>query len=60
MIKTVQVKFENRNLVEFAETAKEIPCDLLIISAGFLGYEDYIVIGDSSVQITRRNSVVTL
>lgn len=58
-VKTVQVKFENRNLVEVADTVKEIPCDLLIIAAGFLGCEDYII-GDSNVQITKRNTVHTL
>jgi glutamate synthase (NADPH/NADH) small chain len=57
-VKTVQVKFENHNLVEVADTVKEIPCDLLIIAAGFLGCEDYII-SDSNVQITKRNTVDT-
>jgi len=57
-VKTVQVKFENRNLTEIEGTVKEIPCDLLIIAAGFLGCEDYII-SDSRVQVTRRNTVET-
>ncbi len=57
-IKTVQVRFENRNLVEVPDTVKEIPCDLLIIAAGFLGCEDYIAQG-SAVQLTKRNTVET-
>ena len=57
-IKTVQVKFENRSLVEVPDTIKEIPCDLLIIAAGFLGCEDYIA-SDSSVDLTKRNTVAT-
>ena len=58
-VKTVQVKFENRQLVEVADTVKEIPCDLLIIAAGFLGCEDY-VISDSNVKVSGRNTVETL
>ena len=57
-VKTVQVKFENRSLVEVPDTVKEIPCDLLIIAAGFLGCEDYIA-KDSGVQTTKRNTVDT-
>lgn len=57
-VKTVQVRFENRTLTEVPDTVKEIPCDLLIIAAGFLGCEDY-VIQESSVQITQRNTVET-
>ncbi|MEE3422443.1 glutamate synthase subunit beta [Succinimonas sp.] len=57
-IKTVQVKFENRALAEVPDTVKEIPCDLLIIAAGFLGCEDYVA-NDSSVDLTKRNTVAT-
>ena len=44
-IKSVQVGFEvidgQRKLVEKAGTEKELPCDLLLIAAGFLGCEEY-------------------
>jgi glutamate synthase (NADPH/NADH) small chain len=57
-VKTVRVKFENHNLVEVEDTVEQIPCDLLIIAAGFLGCEDYII-SDSRVQFTKRNTVDT-
>ena len=44
-VKTVQVGFEmvdgKRTLVEKAGTEKELPADLILIAAGFLGCEDY-------------------
>ncbi len=44
-IKTVQVGFEmvdgKRTLVEKAGTEKELPADLILIAAGFLGCEEY-------------------
>ena len=57
-VRTVQVKFENRSLAEVADSEKEIPCDMLIIAAGFLGCEDYIACG-SDVRLTARNTVET-
>lgn len=41
-IETVQVKFENRKMVEVEGTEKTIPCDLLIIAAGFTGCQSYV------------------
>ena len=40
-IKTVQVKFINGKLTEIEGTEKILPCDLLLIAAGFLGCEPY-------------------
>ena len=57
-IKTVKVKFENRQLVEIEGTEQEIKCDLLIIAAGFVGAEDYIA-QESKVELTQRGTVKT-
>ena len=57
-IKTVKVKFENRQLVEIEGTEQEIKCDLLIIAAGFVGCEDYIA-QESKVELTQRGTVKT-
>lgn len=39
-IKTVEVKFENRQLVEVEGSEKTIECDLLILATGFVGAKD--------------------
>ncbi len=57
-IKTVKVKFENRQMVEIPGTEQEIPCDLLLIAAGFVGAEDYIL-DAANVKKTARNTVET-
>ncbi|MBQ8707657.1 MAG: glutamate synthase subunit beta [Succinivibrionaceae bacterium] len=57
-VKTVQVKFENRALAEVPGTEREIPCDLLIIAAGFVGCEDYVA-QDFDVRLTPRGTVET-
>ena len=57
-IKTVKVKFENRQLVEVEGTEQLIKCDLLIIAAGFVGAEDYIA-QESKVELTQRGTVKT-
>ena len=41
-IKTVRVKFENRQMVEVEGSEQEIKCELLLVAAGFVGCEDYI------------------
>ncbi len=41
-IKTVQVAFRDRHPVEIEGTLRELPCDLLLIAAGFLGAEEYV------------------
>ena len=44
-VKTVEVEFQmidgKRQLVERNGTEKDLPCDLILIAAGFLGAEDY-------------------
>ena len=40
-IRTVRVRFENRQMVEVPGTEKELPCQLLLIAAGFVGCEPY-------------------
>ena len=40
-IKTVQVKFQDGKLAEVADSEKELPCELLLIAAGFVGCEPY-------------------
>ena len=39
---SVQVEFKNNQFVEIAGSEKLLPADLLLIAAGFIGYEDYI------------------
>ena len=40
-IRTVKVAFEGRNLREIPGTEKVLPCDLLLIAAGFIGCQTY-------------------
>ncbi len=40
-IKTVKVRFEGRNLVEVEGSEQTLPCDLLLIAAGFTGCQPY-------------------
>lgn len=57
-IEIVETKFENKKLVEVSGTEKVIPCELLIIAAGFTGCESYVK--DSfHVEVTPRNVVST-
>ncbi|MEE1114902.1 MAG: glutamate synthase subunit beta [Eubacterium sp.] len=41
-IVTVKVKFENRKMVEVPGSEQTLPCDLLLIAAGFTGCEKYV------------------
>ena len=57
-VRTVNVGFEQGALKEKAGTEKEMPCDLLLIAAGFIGAEDYLT--DSvGVERTQRGTVKT-
>lgn len=40
-IKTVKVRFENRQMVEVPGSEQTLKCDLLLIAAGFIGCQDY-------------------
>ncbi|MCR5451222.1 MAG: glutamate synthase subunit beta [Lachnospiraceae bacterium] len=41
-IETVKVAFKDGKLTEVSGSEKTIPCDLLLIAAGFVGCEDYV------------------
>ncbi|MBQ3923278.1 MAG: glutamate synthase subunit beta [Spirochaetales bacterium] len=61
-ITTVEVEFREvdgtRKLCEIEGSEKELPCDLLLIAAGFLGAEDY-TMQSFGVDISPRNTVLT-
>lgn len=61
-ITTVQVEFRmidgKRTLCEREGTEKELPCDLLLIAAGFLGAEDYTAKAFNA-ELTPRNTVAS-
>lgn len=58
-LQIVNVKFVNGKLTEVAGSEKEIPCDLLLIAAGFVGCENYTADGFELAK-TPRNTVATL
>lgn len=55
-VKTVKVTFENRKMIEAEGSEKELPCDILIIAAGFTGCEKYTPEA-FHVDLTERNVV---
>lgn len=57
-IVTVKVKFENGKLTEVAGTEKVLPCELLIIAAGFIGCEDYVT-GSFDLPRSKRGTAET-
>ena len=61
-LKTVQVEFKNvdgkRTLCEIEGSEKELPADLILIAAGFLGCEDYTA-NAFGVPLSARNTVAT-
>lgn len=61
-IKTVQVEFKNvdgkRTLCEIEGSEKELPADLILIAAGFLGCEDYTA-NAFGISLSPRNTVAT-
>ena len=52
-IVTVKVTFENRKMVLVKGTEKEIPCELLLIAAGFVGCELYVADAFGAARTTR-------
>ncbi len=62
-VKTVQVEFKNvdgkRTLCEIDGTEKDLPCDLLLIAAGFLGAEEEAPKA-FGVPLSARNTVQTV
>lgn len=61
-VKTVQVGFEmidgQRKLVEKAGSEKELPCELILVAAGFLGCENYTA-ESFKTPLTARNTVAS-
>ncbi len=61
-VKTVQVEFKTidgkRQLVERAGTEKVLPCDLLLVAAGFTGCEEYTA-NSFGVELGPRGTVAT-
>lgn len=61
-VKTVQVEFRmvdgQRKLCEIEGTEKELPADLILIAAGFLGAEDY-TMKAFGTDVSARNTVAT-
>ena len=57
-IKTVKVKFENRQMVEIAGTEQTIKCELLLIAAGFIGCQNYTA-DAFGVKLSGANTVQT-
>ncbi len=57
-IEIVKTKFENGKVVEVDGTSKKIPCDLLIIAAGFVGFESYVKEA-FGIDTTPRNTALT-
>ena len=57
-IEIVQTKFIDGKLTEIERSQKLIPCDLLIIAAGFVGFEDYVKEA-FNIETTSRNTALT-
>ncbi|MBQ9538322.1 MAG: glutamate synthase subunit beta [Treponema sp.] len=61
-VKTVQVEFRNvdgkRTLCEIEGSEKELPCDMILIAAGFLGAEEYTAQA-FGVELGARGTVAT-
>lgn len=55
---TSKVKFENRQMVLVEGSEQKLPCDLLIIAAGFTGCESYVA-DAFGVALTERHVVKT-
>lgn len=61
-VKTVQVEFKNvegkRQLCEIEGSEKDLPADLILVAAGFLGAEDYTA-QSFGAQLTPRGTIVS-
>lgn len=57
-IVTAKVRFENRKMMLVEGSEKTIPCDLLLIAAGFIGAQKYTAAA-FGVELTERNVVKT-
>ena len=54
----VKTTFKDGKLVEVEGSEKKIPCDLLIIAAGFVGFESYVKEA-FDIETTNRNTTLT-
>ena len=54
----VKTTFKDGKLVEVEGSEKKIPCDLLIIAAGFVGFEPYVKEA-FDIETTNRNTALT-
>ncbi len=57
-IVTVKVKFEKGKLTEVKGSEQTLPCDLLLIAAGFVGAEDYLP-KNAKTELGPRGTVAT-
>lgn len=57
-IKTVQVEFRDGKLCEIEGSEKDLPADIILIAAGFLGAEDY-TMKAFGTDVAPRNTVAT-
>ena len=57
-VKTIQVQFKDGKLEEISGSEKILPCDVLIIAAGFIGIEPYIK-EHFKLETTKRNTIQT-
>lgn len=57
-ITTIKVGFEGREVVRLSGTEEELPCELLIIAAGFLGAQEYAA-DAFRVALSNRGQVLT-
>lgn len=57
-IRTVKVRFEDRRMVEVPGTERELPCQMLLIAAGFVGCEPYTAEAFGTAR-SQRGTIVT-
>lgn len=57
-VQTVKVHFENRQMIEEEGSEQVIPCDLLIVAAGFTGCESYTP-DAFDIELSPRHTVLT-
>ncbi|MFY0673659.1 MAG: glutamate synthase subunit beta [Bacteroidia bacterium] len=56
-LKVVDVSFENGKMIEKENSEREIPCDLVLIAAGFVGQEKDGLAHQIDVEVNERNNI---
>lgn len=56
-LKVVDVSFEDGKMIEQENSEREIPCDLVLIAAGFIGQEAEGLAHNIDVEINERNNI---